>query len=481
MAISAPGIGSGLDIKGIVSQLVALEQKPLQQLQTRASSLQTKLSAFGQLKSQLANLQDQVTKLGNTANWGTLSLTSSNSAAASGTLQAGATATRFALEVSQLARSQSAASGPVAAGTQPGSGTLSISLGNWASVDHDADPATPDVMQFTQGDATAVDVDIAEGDSLSAIAGKINAANAGVTATVITDASGERLAIRSVETGEAQAFRVQVGNLGVGSTLNTLAYDPENTATGMARTQSAQNTQATINGVNVTSTDNRFNGVVAGVALTVSQVTSGPVDINVAQDKNTVRTNINNLVESYNALNNALKEMTKYDPATKTAGSLQGDGTAVGLQATLRRMISGLGPAGSEFKRLSDVGLEFQQDGTLKADPGKLNKALDKLDDLKTFFTAPGADGANGLAVRMRNFTQGMLDSNGTLTTKNQNLKSALDRNTKDQEKLNERVERVEARLLAQYSRLDTNLANLNALSGYVAQQVTAWNNQKSG
>ncbi len=481
MAISAPGIGSGLDIKGIVSQLVALEQKPLQQLQTRASSLQTQLSAFGQLKSQLANLQDQVAKLANTANWGTLSLTSSNSAAVSGTLKSGATATRFAVEVSQLARSQAAASDPVAAGTQPGSGTLSISLGSWASVDDDNNPATPDVMQFTQGDAAAVDVDIAEGDSLSAIAGKINAANAGVTATVITDASGERLAIRSVETGEAQAFRVQASNLGAGSTLDTLAYDPENTATGMTLTQSAQNTQATINGVNVTSTDNRFDGVVAGVALTVSQVTSGPVDINVAQDKNAVRTNINNLVESYNALSNALKEMTKYDPATKTAGSLQGDGTAVGLQAALRRMISGLGPAGTEFKRLSDIGLEFQQDGTLKADPGKLNKALDKLDDLKTFFTAPGADGANGLAVRMRNFTQGMLDSNGTLTTKNKNLQTALDRNAKDQEKLNERVERVEARLLAQYSRLDTQLANLNALSGYVAQQVTTWNNQKSG
>lgn len=480
MAISAPGVGSGLDIQGIVSQLVALEQRPLQQLQQRASSLQTQLSAFGQLKSQLANLQDQMARLVNPTTWSTLSVTSSNSAAVSGSLKPGATASRFSVEVSQLARSQAAASAPVAAGTQPGSGTLSISLGTWGLADADNDPLTADTPVFTQSALAAVDVTVAEGDTLSAIATKINAAGAGVTATVITDASGERLAVRSVETGEEQAFRIQVSNLGAGSTLDQLTYDPQTTSSGMVQTQAAQNTLAKINGVDVTSTNNLFDGVVAGVSLRVSQVTTSAADITVAEDKAGIRTRITNFVESYNALSNALKEMTKYDAATKTAGSLQGDSTAVGLQSALRRLVSGLGPPGTDFKRLSDIGLEFQQDGTLSTNAGKLAQALDKIEDLKTFFAAPGAEGSDGLAVRIRNFTQGMLNGNGAINTRNQNLQSSIDRNNNEQEKITERVERVEARLLAQYSRLDAQLAGLNALSSYVAQQVTTWNNQKS-
>ena len=41
--ISSPGVGSGLDVNSIVTQLVAIERQPITQLKTLASSLQTKL------------------------------------------------------------------------------------------------------------------------------------------------------------------------------------------------------------------------------------------------------------------------------------------------------------------------------------------------------------------------------------------------------------------------------------------------------
>lgn len=480
MAISAPGIGSGLDIKGIVSQLVELEKKPLEQLQSKASSLQTKFSAFGQLKSQLSNLQDQAARLANASTWGALTLTSANSAVV-GSLRTGATETRFSVKVSQLALAQATATSPVTAGTKLGSGTLSISLGKWQAIDADNDPDTPSVQEFSSKAGTnAINISIATSDTLTQIAQKINAAGAGVSAAVINDVNGERLAIRSTETGETNGFRIQVNNLGSGSSLGALTYDPESTTAGMTLTQASQNTLAQINGLDVESTDNRFDGAVAGINLTVSAVTSSPVDVSVTQDKASIRTAINNLVESYNALSNALKEMTKYDASTKTAGSLQGDSTAVGLQSALRRIFSGLGPPDTAFKRLSDVGLEFQTDGTLKVNAGKLNQALDNYDSLKSFFTSSGVTGADGMAVRIRNFAQGMVDSSGALTGRNNALKAAIDSNSKDQERLNARVARTEERLLAQYSRLDTQMAGLNSLSSYVAQQVTAWNNQKS-
>jgi len=84
------------------------------------------------------------------------------------------------------------------------------------------------------------------------------------------------------------------------------------------------------------------------------------------------------------------------------------------------------------------------------------------------------------MGVRLRDFAQGMVDSAGPLSTRNQALQRDIARLTKEQDRLNERIQRVEARLLSQYSRLDGQLAGLNALSAYVTQQVTAWNNQKS-
>ena len=103
MAISSAGIGSGLDVKSIVSQLVALEQKPLSQLQVKASSITAKLSAYGQLQSQMANLQDMASKLATASNWDAMSVSSSN-AAISGTATTAAAVTAFSVEVSQMAR-----------------------------------------------------------------------------------------------------------------------------------------------------------------------------------------------------------------------------------------------------------------------------------------------------------------------------------------------------------------------------------------
>lgn len=464
MALSAPGIGSGLDIKGIVSQLMELEKKPLTKLTSQATDYQSKLSAFGQLKSQIANLQDQAAKLADSGNWDDMSLASSNTAAVSGSVKSTAQPTSFTVQVSQLAQAQATAAAVVPAGQALQAGSLRIDLGEWQG------------NVFHPGAAVAVNVTVQAGDTLSQLATKINAAGAGVSATVLRDASGERLLMRSNSTGVSQGFRVQTSGA---PELAALAYNPPASG-GMSLTQAALNTQATVNGVAVTSTNNKLDEAVPGVSLSFLQVTGSPVEISVKRDTSSVRSNITNLVSSYNALSNALKEMTKYEPGTKTAGTLQGDATAVGLQGMLRRMISGLGPEGSSFKRLSDVGIEFQLDGTLKVNDTKLNAALNKPDQLQTFFTQ-AASGAQpgGMAVRLETLAKGMLAANGAVGSRYASLQTALARNSKDVENMNDKIARTEQRLTAQYSRLDGQMASLSALSTYVSQQVTTWNNQK--
>lgn len=462
MAISAPGIGSGLDIKGIVSQLMELEKKPLTQLTTQATGYQAKLSAFGQLKSQMANLQDQAAKLAKPANWDGLSFSSSNTAAVSGSVNTTtAQATSFSVQVSQLAQAQAAASNVFTAGKTFGAGQLTIDLGTWSG------------SSFTAGSAAAVNVNIAAGDDLTDVVAKINASNAGVSATVLKDASGERMILKSDATGVASAFRLRSTGA---SDLEDLRYNPAVAGAGMTRTQEALNTQATVNGVAVTSTNNTLTDAVPGVTLNFLQVTTGAVNVKVAQDTASIKSNITALVQSYNALSSALREMTKYEPGTDTAGTLQGDSTATGLQGALRRLFSDRGPASSSFGRLSDMGVAFQLDGTLKIDETKLSKALESPQELEDFFS----NAAGGLAVRIESFSKGMLSASGGVASRYTAIQNAIQRNTKDQERMNDKIERTEARLLAQYSRLDGTIASLNSLNAYVTQQITTWNSQKS-
>ena len=471
MGISSVGIGSGLEVETIVSKLVALESKPIAALQTKATGINTQISAFSQLKSQISNLQDQLDKLTKPATWLGNTLTSSNSAQVTGTATSSAVQATYDVEVSQMAAGQTIGSGLVASGTTLGPGKLTISMGTYG-----ANGLTPNTKD---GKNVSFSVDItAEDDSLAKIAAKINAAKGDVSATVLKDHTGERLVLQSKTTGVNSAFSVEAEGAG----LQQFAYN--GTDATMKRSVEAQDTLAKINGIDMASHTNVFEEVAAGVTLTVAQKSAkdaAPVRITIANDTATAKTALKNLVESYNALSNALKTMTAYDKDSKTAGTLQGDSTAINLQSAMRRVLSGPGGEGGAFTSLSQMGIAFQTDGTLKIDDTKLDKALKDPDSMSKFFTADVADAnQDGLAVRMKDFTSGLLATGGTFSTKDETLKNALKRNTADQERQTARVTAYEARVRAQYSRLDTQMASLKALDNYVAQQVATWNKSSS-
>ena len=471
MGISSVGIGSGLEVETIVSKLVALESKPIAALQTKATGINTQISAFSQLKSQISNLQDQLDKLTKPATWLGNTLTSSNSAQVTGTATSSAVQATYDVEVSQMAAGQTIGSGLVASGTTLGPGKLTISMGTYG-----ANGLTPNTKD---GKNVSFSVDItAEDDSLTKIAAKINAAKGDVSATVLKDHTGERLVLQSKTTGVNSAFSVEAEGAG----LQQFAYN--GTDATMKRSVEAQDTLAKINGINMASHTNVFEEVAAGVTLTVAQKSAkdaAPVRITIANDSATAKTALKNLVESYNALSNALKTMTAYDKDSKTAGTLQGDSTAINLQSAMRRLLSGPGGEGGAFTSLSQMGIAFQTDGTLKIDDTKLDKALKDPESMSKFFTADVADAnQDGLAVRMKDFTSGLLATGGTFSTKDETLKNALKRNTADQERQTARVTAYEARVRAQYSRLDTQMASLKALDNYVAQQVATWNKSSS-
>jgi flagellar hook-associated protein 2 len=468
--ISSPGIASGLNVQEIVAKLTELDRAPLVGLQKQASTYSSKLSVYGSIKSMMSALGDAANKLSRPGGWNDVTATSSNAAAIGVTASAGAATTSVSMQVQRLAAAQSTASTAVARDSAIGSGQLSIQLGSWAG------------GGFAPGDAAAVSVTVEEGETLSQVAAKINAAGAGVSATVLRDDSGERLLLRSRETGEVNGFRIQVtdgdGDSQDGQGLSMLAYDPGTASSGTTLSQAGVNAQATINGINVTSASNRMTDALPGFTLQLNQVTTEAVNITVSSDEAAIKKNVQAFVDAYNAINNLLNTTTRYDATSKSAGSLQGDRTAVGLQTALRGMMRSMTES-SPYTRLSDIGIEFKDAGKLEINTAKLDKALlENPSGLQALFTTTSDNPATqGFGHKIKAFADGLTATGSTLDTRTDTLQEAIRRNGKEQDRVNDRATRAQARYLEQYNAMDAAVGKFSALNAFVSQQITLWNN----
>lgn len=489
--ISSTGIGSNLDVNSIVSQLVALEKQPLKLLTLKATNVKAQISAFGEIQSQFAALTDVATRIASPSVWGARNASSSNASAATITAAASANATSFTLDVDQLAQSQSVSSAQMTAGAAVGAGTLTLRLGTWTGASFA--PATGTVEK----PIVDVLIDITDADTVATIATKINAANAGVVATAFNDGTGDRLLLRSKDTGTAAGFKLTatetVDDLDAATGLSRLVFDPgtpATSATGMAApgipVQYGQDAKARINGLAVTSASNTLDKNIPGVTIKLVATTTtsyglpgevkSPLNMAISEDVTPAVKNVSDFVTAYNTLNRTLSDLTKYVAATKSAGLFQGDSSVVGLQNVLRNML-GSSSLGASSQRLSDIGLERQLDGSLIIKTDKLSTAANNGTTLQQLFTTNNNDPlTDGFALKFKTLGRGVLASGGLVSTKAAALQGNLDRNTLEQTKVNDRAALFETRLRKQYTSLDAQMAQLNALNSYVSQQVTLWN-----
>lgn len=473
--LSSAGIGSGLDVKSIVSQLLALERQPIAALQTNTKKIESQLSAYGKLQSAMTTLRDAAKTLSNAETWSRTSVASSNPTAVTATSDGSAPPGGYTVNVANLAAAQTLVTATTWA--QPtddvGPGSLTIELGTWGAGQTSFTP---------KADTTPITINIPiGGDSLEQVRDAINGAGAGVSASIVSDASGSRLSIRSMLTGEANAFRISVndvdGDNQNAAGLSHLAYDPANSLVQMSQPQAAANANATINNVPVSSATNTLTDVMDGMTLKLGQVTTGGVDITVNRDTTSMKEKITAFSTAYNDLIKLVREQTSVNADAGTAGILQGDSSAVGLANQLRQLVGGSSGAATAFARLTDIGLAPQRDGTLKVDDTKLESALGKLEQLQSFFARDDeGTGSDGFGALFASFGDQRLGSDGLLSTRQEALRERIERNADKQSRMEDRLSLVEKRLLDQYTRLDTNIAKLSSLQNYVTQQIANWN-----
>lgn len=473
--IQSTGIGSGLDVNAIITQLMAVESRPLTLLQQQKSDLNTQLSAIGKLSSLTSAMRDAASRLSSVSLWNQTKATSGDTSAVTVATDDGAIKGDYAVQVQSLAAGQTVTSRAWSgASAEVGAGTLTIELGTWGG------------SGFTAKDgSTALTLELGEGEtSLAAIRDKINAADAGVTASIITDGSGARLSLRSSDTGAENAFRISASETvddGDDTTgLSALAYDASGGASQMTRYQTAADASATINGIPVTSASNKLEGVVEGVTLTLLKTTTSAVGVSVAPDDEAVKTAVTNFTKAFNDLAAYIRDNTKYDAASKTGGTLQGDRTALGIQSQLRGVINEESTASEVYSRLADVGISMGKDGTLSVDSTKLDAGLAKRSELRKLFATDGTTTAtSGFMDRFRDLGAALLDTDGAIDSRTDSLNAMIARNDRSQDSMENRLTQTEARLRKQYEALDTNMAKLSSLSNYLSGQLAMLNSSK--
>lgn len=446
--ISSLGIGSGLDLNGLLDQLNAAERKKLEPIKMQQKNHQAKISAYGKLQSALTKLQEAAAKLNDPKFFQNVSsnvVGSGVKAAAKSDAPPG----RYSINVEQLATAQSIVANGVESRTaQLGAGQVTLTLGNGTTKEISIDPAK---------------------SSLEDIRKAINDSKSGVTATIVNDGSGtpHRLVLTSNKTGTEAAVTAEFS----GALADRLGAVADVAV-------SAQNASLTVNGIAITSQTNQVEGAIQGVTLDLEEKTKEDGSVTVVVERNTlaIREGISGFVKACNDLRKTIGELTSFNADTGAAGELLGDGALRTVESRLRGVLSG-GVGQGELRMLSDIGITLQRDGTLKLDEEKMSGLVAANPQALANFFA-GENKAGGLSGKLGETLDQVLRDRGLLDNAKRGLESRITGLKDRHERMERSIEQTIQRYRVQFGQLDAMIANMNQVSDYLFQQFDIMNAQ---
>jgi flagellar hook-associated protein 2 len=393
--ITSTGLGSGLDIEGLVSKLVAAERDPVAaDLKKKNTKITNKISALGKVSAALSVFQTAARALESTGQYVTPSASSSDTASLTASASTAAQLTTHTIAINQLAQSQRISSSRYAtADAVVGTGSLTIRFGRLTQLDGTTlatadgngnyNPAT--TLFNVNASKNAVTINIgAQNNTLSGIRDAINASGAPVTASILNDGTGFRLVLTSNDTGESNALQITAsdsdGNNTDATGLSALSYDvtrASGAGQNMSELQAAANARLTVDGLQVTSQSNTASNILTGLTLNLQKTTSSPVTLTVGRDAASASKALDAFAKAYNDLRKTIREVSFYDASTKTAGPLQGETVVRGLEAQLRSVLTS-SVSTSSFSRLTDIGISFDKNGLMTYDSSKFTAAMSR-------------------------------------------------------------------------------------------------------
>jgi flagellar hook-associated protein 2 len=437
--ISAPGVGSGLDVNSIVQQLMAIERQPLNRLQADKKSYETQLSAYGQVKSALSTFQSAFADLKTLDAFEVYKATSADETAFTATANSSAAVSFSNIQVNRLAEANKMGSVAIA-------DTDTTQLGG----------AGDQLTATINGKAFSVDIG---GKTLAQIRDAINDApdNTGVSATIISENSGShRLVLTSIETGNDNALNLSFTGT-VGADLGLTDIND--------RTQ--LDSELLIDGLyTVTRPGNTIDDAIGGVTLTLLGETTNPVKLTVDRDVGKVQETVQGFVDAYNTLKTTL------DGLSGAGKDLQADNTLRSIRTQMQAVFN-TPPTGltTSLAYLSEVGVAFQRDGTLALDTGALESAINSdFSGVAELFAGEG----QGYLARLGGVIDGFVQPEGLINIREDGLNTRIDTVDQRISDMQYRLDLRQQRLNSQFTALDELMGQLNGTSQFLTRQLAS-------
>jgi len=472
--ISSLGSGSGLDLSSLLTNLVAAEKKPEQDLiDQKTTSAKSSISALGTLQSKLTAFQTALSNLKDSSDFNGKTATSSDTTSFTASAVSTADVGSYNISVISLAQANKLASANFAAqDTVVGTGTLTIGVG-----------------------AKSFNVNVtSSNNTVAGIRDAINqqTTNTGVKASLLTVSNGSggsaiKLVLTSTTSGVANQLSISVADGSDASNvdnvgLSQLYYSKADVASQLKQVNAAQDASIQVDGFTSTSSTNTFASTIPGVTITAVKATVDPLNpttaqLAIANDTSTVAKSIQDFVTAYNDLASNFKTLAGFDNTTKTGGPLFGDSSVSLIQSRLRQVLSSsVKGAASDLNSLAVIGITTNADGTLAFDSTKFSSAATgRIGDLGKLFS-----GTTGVAGQLDTLVRQFTSTGGALNARQQTLNTQLSKLSDRQAALDARIASYQARYQAQFSALDKIVQQLNQTSSYLTQQFDAINNVNS-
>lgn len=445
--ITAGGIATGLDVNSIVSQLMALERRPLDQLIQKEDAVKAQISAYGTLKSALSTFASAMAALTDVSKFQPYAGSSSNETAVGVSLGSGAAPGSFALNVTQLASNHKLATGAYAADAVIGTGTLDFAVA---------------------GETFTVTID-ATNSTLTGIRDAINTAsgNSKVSASIINGSDGARLILTSRESGAAGTIQVTVAGDGDGNDsdpagLSALSFGGG--AQNLTQVTAGQDAALSIDGFAVTSASNDVTTAVDGVTFNLKAQGTSTVTIN--RDDSAITTAAQDFAKAYNDLKEAI--------ATLRKGDLANDSSLRSIESRLSSVLQTSAGIGGTFSYLTEIGVSLDRNGKMQVDAARLGDALSiNPSAVIGLFT----HATEGFPTRLKDAADSLTRSDGLIAGREEGLNGRVRSLEDQQQRLERRLAMVEKNLRAQFTALDTLVSQLQSTGAFLAQQLTLQQN----
>ncbi len=435
---SATGLGQGIDVQQFVQYAVADQQAAITSLQTQQTTLSSETSEISKISGYLTSLESAAQALSDPlgAMSGELA-TSSDANIVTGTASGTASSGTHTITVNSLATTSSYYTSELSSSDSTiGTGSFTIQVGSNA--------------------ASTVTVDDTD-NTLSGLATAINNQDLGVTASVIQDANGYRLALVSNSSGAA-------GDITVGANSTNLSF---------TKAVTGANASLTVDGVPISSASNTVANVINGVTLTLNSASQdNPITLNVSQDTSQATDAINNFVSAYNTAITEINGQFNVASDGSGGGPLEEDNTLRDAQTQLLSAAAYSITGSNGIVNLDSIGVTMNDDGTLSVDSGTLNAALtNNYADVQNLMQNATSGFAQNFTTVLNNINAA---DTGTLSVDSQSITNTSQALSDQINDLQAALAVQEANLTQVYSQVNVTLEELPLLESQTSQQLSS-------